>query len=184
MDEETWKAVPGWENFYEVSDEGRVWSRVGDRFLRQSPNNRAYLKVSLSNPRWPSVHVAHLVAIAFIGPRPEGLMVLHNNDDKWDNRLPNLRYGTHSDNVADAVQNDRWKRGSRVGMRVGLKSPRWIDVDEVAIHKLRSQGLTCESIGKELGVSRFTVSRVLRSARHRSKYSHNIGGDYGPPSWS
>ena len=54
------------------------------------------------------VHVA--VAAVFIGPRPPGLLVLHNNGDFRDNRAVNLRYGTAKDNYEDAVLHGTRKR--------------------------------------------------------------------------
>ncbi|MGV7585255.1 HNH endonuclease [Mycobacterium kansasii] len=39
------------------------------------------------------------------GPRPHGLMTLHNDDDPSNNHLVNLRYGTHKENRHDAVRN-------------------------------------------------------------------------------
>ena len=49
--------------------------------------------------------VHHLVAQAFIGDRPEGQLVLHWDDDKRNNNVENLRYGTHKENIADAYRN-------------------------------------------------------------------------------
>jgi hypothetical protein len=56
------------------------------------------------------VMVHHLVAAAFLGPRPEGALVLHKNDIKADCRVRNLRYGTHADNMADRKRNGDHRR--------------------------------------------------------------------------
>ncbi len=45
-----------------------------------------------------------LVAAAFIGPRPDGMDTCHNNGDKTDNRLDNLRYDTKSANAFDTLK--------------------------------------------------------------------------------
>ncbi len=51
---------------------------------------------------------------AFVGQVPEGNIVRHLNDVKWDNQLDNLAYGTLSENYWDAVDN-----GNRVpGLQV------------------------------------------------------------------
>lgn len=51
--------------------------------------------------------VQSLVLEAFVGPRPEGLLALHRNDDCRDNRVENLYWGTRTDNQHDRVRNGR-----------------------------------------------------------------------------
>src|SRR3546814_4878852 len=46
-------------------------------------------------------YVHDLVTEAFIGPKPRGLEVCHNNGTRNDNRLVNLRYDTRSANAMD-----------------------------------------------------------------------------------
>lgn len=112
---EQWKPIPGFEQYYEVSDHGRVRSfdRVGTRgngvtyrrkgrMMKQSPYSAGHLMVRLSvnaNQRLWRVH--RLVMLAFVGSCPEGMEVCHENGDPTDNRLGNLRYDTHSSNMLD-----------------------------------------------------------------------------------
>lgn len=49
------------------------------------------------------IPVHQLVALAFIGPRPDGMDVCHNNGDGQDNRPGNLRYDTRTSNNRDTV---------------------------------------------------------------------------------
>ena len=103
---ECWKPVKGFES-YQISDHGRLRSKVG-RLMRPSKLRRGHLRVSLNRDKTRfSFQVHHLVLIAFVAPRPEGLEGLHNNDDPADNCFKNLRWGTHSDNMKDAVKNGR-----------------------------------------------------------------------------
>ena len=44
-----------------------------------------------------------LVAAAFIGPRPDGLLIRHLDGNPRNNRVGNLQYGTGSENQRDAV---------------------------------------------------------------------------------
>lgn len=108
--DEQWKPVPGWEGRYSVSDQGRVRSedqvittkagvkkRLRGRMLVQSHVGRPNVKIG----RGPGVFVHRIVASAFLGPCPEGMVVCHNNGDPEDNRLVNLRYDTMSGNMRD-----------------------------------------------------------------------------------
>lgn len=46
-----------------------------------------------------------LVLLAFVGPCPDGMEACHANDIPTDNRLANLRWGTHADNMRDRIEN-------------------------------------------------------------------------------
>lgn len=108
--------VPGFEG-YEVSDLGRVRSldrEIRGRFypgqvLSQTLDPKGYPVVTIGSrgsSRTPArVHV--LVMLAFVGPCPPGLEVLHADDVKANNVLGNLRYGTRTSNQHDAVLNGR-----------------------------------------------------------------------------
>lgn len=102
---EIWCPVVGYEGHYEVSDLGRVRSvKHGTRMLRPSTAGRGYLAVHLSlSGRVRTCYVHHLVAEAFIGPRPDGLEICHGNGDIRDARAENLRYDTHHANMRDSL---------------------------------------------------------------------------------
>ena len=113
-DIEVWRDVIGREGEYQVSNLGRVRSldrtivykngrlvhRKG-KVLSQG-NSGGYKFVNLGDGNSKKVHV--LVAEAFIGIRPDGLDVCHNDGDKTNNRLSNLRYGTRSENNLDGYE--------------------------------------------------------------------------------
>ena len=109
---EHWVPVPGFETKYEVSNEGRVRNSRG-RILATQPGGRRnnYLRVMLqiwkgkvkAKQRFAYIH--HVVLEAFVGPRPNGAVVCHRNDDGHDNRLANLYYGSQEDNEQDKYIN-------------------------------------------------------------------------------
>lgn len=122
MDEQ-WLPVVGYEGYYEVSDWGNVRSLprqgtlynggtrwYGGKLLALSNSgNNGYLRVHLSRKNKTRHHlVHHLVMFAFIGPRPfKGADILHEDDNKTNNHLSNLRYDTHSANEREKVQHGR-----------------------------------------------------------------------------
>lgn len=120
---ERWLPIPGYEGIYEVSDAGRVRSldrlnargrRLAGKLRSLSVMPSGHLTVALNAHRvrrtW-SVH--HLVLMAFVGPRPEGMEACHWNDEPSDNRLENLRWDTRSANQADSVRNGTHAMASR-----------------------------------------------------------------------
>lgn len=125
---ETWIPVPGARG-YAVSDGGRVRSldriklvcqrtRAGKKIrlrrtlrgkiLRAGIASHGYKTVSLSGV----THTVHsLVARAFLGDPAPGQIVCHNNGDRLDSRLENLRYGTAKENNHDMVAHGTRTRG-------------------------------------------------------------------------
>lgn len=88
---------------YEVSDRGRV-RRIATGRLISIYTGDHYSKVRLKIDKPATKNVHQLVAEAFLGPRPEGMEVCHNNGDHHDNRLDNIRYDTHSNNQRDQAK--------------------------------------------------------------------------------
>jgi len=94
--DEVWARIPD-RHGYEVSTKGRVWDRYRDRLVSQRADPKGYA-IALDT----GVH--RLVARAFYGPRPEGLVVRHLDGNPQNNCLENLTYGTHSENLLDQVR--------------------------------------------------------------------------------
>jgi hypothetical protein len=147
---ERWKAVPGYEGWYEVSDRGRVRSmeRVTchghtrkQRVLRPGYDRGGYLKIDLSRNNVQCTRLLHqMVLEAFVGPRPEYLQACHNNGVRDDNRLTNLRWGTVSDNAIDRNMHSR-------GTEREHASPRAI-LTAADVRFIRSCGLPAAEIRK------------------------------------
>ena len=116
---ETWCPVVGFEDYYEVSDKGRVGSlarevshprsgllHIKARLLKPIiAHTTGYPRVTLNRDGVGSYHHVHrLVTAAFIGPLPEGWHTRHINGNPIDNRLENLTYGTPSENQQDRLR--------------------------------------------------------------------------------
>jgi hypothetical protein len=114
---ENWKPIVGYEGRYEVSDQGRVWSHVSKRLLRQSIGRGArsgYKRVGLPRDghEW-IVEVHRLVLDAFDRPRQGDEVCRHLNGDPTDNRLENLRWGSRRENNHDTVRHGRHPSASK-----------------------------------------------------------------------
>lgn len=108
---ERWLPIPGYEGIYDVSDLGRVrsWAPWRDtpvpRQRRFYVRPTGHLAINLcNNGDDKSVTVHRLVMLAFVGPKPNGLETRHLDGDPTNNRLTNLVYGTHSENMYDRVR--------------------------------------------------------------------------------
>jgi len=154
MSEEEWRPVVGYEGSYEVSDLGRVRSlpRNGTRreivILRAFRDCTGYHRVNLRRIGIVQRGVHQLVAAAFIGPRPKGMMVCHWDGDCGNAALENLRYGTAKENAADRQRHGKYGK-------LSLREAREI--------KLLGRRMTQSALGEKFGVSRSTIRRYLRS---------------------
>jgi hypothetical protein len=98
---------------YRVGDDGSFWSRIrhrrGDQVwygdwkrLEPTPQYWGHIAVRVGRIGYRFVH--RLVLEAFVGPCPEGMECRHLDGDPANNRLENLRWGTHRENAADQVR--------------------------------------------------------------------------------
>ncbi len=108
---ERWLPLPGYEGLYDVSDHGRVRSwhpwrshpvpRERSQYVR--PDGHMGVGLNKNGVQW-SAKVHLLVMSAFVGPRPDGMETRHLDGDPANNVLPNLAYGTKSENALDSVR--------------------------------------------------------------------------------
>lgn len=97
--EQDWKPWPKDPRIL-VSDEGDVLSyRSGSwKRLKQTDGGR-YLTVGINNPTGKSYLVHRLVAETWIPKESEDLEVNHINGNRYDNRVENLEWITHQENI-------------------------------------------------------------------------------------
>lgn len=98
----TIKPIPGLEDRYSVSSDGRIYSHINNRFLKPGLNNGWYIQVVLigADGHRNVRRIHRLVANAFLD-KPSGskLDVNHKNGIKSDNRASNLEWCSRSENV-------------------------------------------------------------------------------------
>lgn len=168
---EEWRAVPGFEGLYEVSDLGRVRSldrvidspgsprgyprRIKGRMLRAVPRPDGYLQFSLEGEG----RLAHVcVAEAFHGARPPGHVVCHGNDIRHDNRASNLSWGTPKENSRQMLERGRAAQGEKGGMAK-------LRTSEVLAIRAQAGTRFQKDIGADYGVGQQCIQRILARKR-------------------
>jgi len=173
MNNEFWKDIPGFEGIYAASTQGRVRSlkriairsdgrtqKVPGRILKQQKNDNNYLCVRLSKNKSSKIYRVHrIVLITFVDVfcLKGFLDACHNDGDKQNNFLDNLRWDTRRNNHADKI-----KHGTHVyGSRSTLSK---LTEEEVAeMRRLVTLGLkTQKELVEMFGVTKSNVSAIIR----------------------
>ncbi len=96
--------IPGFID-YAAGDDGSIWSRAKGEWTRLKINDKkhGYFRLLIKKKY---VYVHTLVLLAFRGKPEEGQECRHLNDNKEDNRLANLTWGTPTENQDDRRRND------------------------------------------------------------------------------
>ena len=162
-----WMDIPGYEGLYQASNYGEIKSldrvikrsngktiKWKGRILKQAiSNGYKYVNLGISNTQ----HVHVLVASAFLGKRPDGMDVCHNNGDKQDNRVENLRYATRSENNLD-----KYNLYGRVSYNQSLDENKVI-----AIRKMLKEGLSQHEIARLFGVCKNTITQIKQGKTYK-----------------
>lgn len=168
---------------YAVSSVGDVWtckSRNGRgltrrwRKLKAQKGRSGYTRVKLSNFSRINVryaNICHIVLETFRGPRPDGMVCRHLDDNKRNSRLDNLCWGTCSENSKDCVRNghnpvvrsgkDSWRGSAK------LTAQQVLDVRQKS-----ANGHSFVELAKIYGVKASAISSIVTG----KSWNHLTGG--------
>ena len=167
---ELWQPVVGYEDLYEVSNQGRVrslprpgkqrpWRIYGGKLLKATFNHH-YLVVGLQGK---SRAVHSLVAEAFLGPRPDGMVVRHGPNGPLDNSVENLSYGTQRQNIHDKNRDGTWQIADTAARRI-------LTSDQVkVIYQSTEQSPV---LAEHYGVDQTTIRKIWRRKNWASVTRH------------
>jgi len=110
MNNEIWKDIINYKEFYQVSNLGNV-KRIKDNYNKSINRNTksirsdGYIAVKLHrNNIGKSFMIHRLVLEAFVGPCPDKMECRHLDGNRQNNNLKNLKWGTHKENIKDMIR--------------------------------------------------------------------------------
>ena len=130
--------------------------------LKARPNCTGYKIYSISYGGKTKTVKAHVeVATAFIGSRPKGYQVAHENGDRMDARASNLSYKTRAQNEQDKLRHGTAMIGDR------NHQCKLSDADLVVVRQRLERGDMQKQIAEDFGVSTTLICKIHRG-RHRT----------------
>jgi hypothetical protein len=111
---------PGYDlSQYSITEDGRVWSNISNRFLKGLIKPDGYHMVFL-NKKWFYIHRLIAFTYLIIPDNWEELEVNHHDMNKSNNHYSNIEWMTHKENLIEAHKLKKW---SGCGREKGFKIP-------------------------------------------------------------
>ena len=136
----------------------RFWEKVPFRpaqgcwEFHGSDNGKGYRSFYVNRrERW----YAHRMSWALSNNRliPEGLVVMHQCDNRGCVRPSHLRLGTYKENTADMLEKGRWING---GAKLSAA------IAEEVRERYAAGGISQQRLGADYGVTQVTISHITR----------------------
>lgn len=175
---EQWKPIPGYEGYYEASTlgvirsvdrivpQGNRTSRQKSKVLKYAMDAKGYPKVALKKlDSFKTFTVHRLIALTFLGERPQGYQINHKSGVKTDNCVYNLEYCTQSENALHSYRTGLQKprKGSLNGMAI---------LTDQAVKEIREYVANCgkryygrDELAKKYGVSSSHIKDIVSGRR-------------------
>jgi NUMOD4 motif/HNH endonuclease len=183
---EEWRSIDGYALRYEVSSLGRVRSldridaagnKIKGRILKPRVHSGGYVRVNLCDGRARDFFIHRLVLEAFRGPCPQNMEGCHNDGDKQNNTLTNLRWDTCKENSADKKLHGTQPVGD---LHYTRRRPEWVRrggrasgamlnlIDVERIRDLGANGCTYAAISTWIGATTETnIGLIIRRVSWR-----------------
>lgn len=108
--EEIWLPIKNYENLYDVSNLGRVYSHRTKKILKPSEDKVGYKRTTLQKTHRKDVkrfYIHQLVAIAFLENQENKKYINHKDENKSNNNVDNLEWVTHKENCNFGTRNKK-----------------------------------------------------------------------------
>lgn len=166
--DEIWKAAHDLEGFYEISNHGnlrRIYATknfpIIPSLLSPKKDSRGYVKATVYRDREKlTIRIHSLVALAFLGERPEGHQINHIDGNKENNLSSNLEYVTPSRNRGHAFE-----IGLQSSKGINHSQAKLCDEDVIEIRRLYNTEIGQTQLARKYNLHQTTIFGIVRNKR-------------------
>jgi len=158
------KPIIGYEGIYDITTDGKVYSRRIKKNMKTFINNSGYEVIDLTNKGKVKKHLVHrLVAHHFVQGYGEGKEVNHKDSNKLNNHYTNLEWVTRKENVRHSIEKGSFnvKKAQEVAQKKNRKPVAMVD-SEGEILKIFDSAKEAE---EKTGSKRSKISMVCNGHR-------------------
>lgn len=149
--------IPNFPNYF-ATDTGQIVSMRGKnaKIRKTKINKGGYEIVIMSFDKVETTRSVHtLVLEAFVGPRPAGMHACHNDGNKTNNHLSNLRWDSAKSNSDDRRKHETDNIGTRNGRN---------KLSEAQVINIRNQnaiGVDMKTLAQQFGVTYQQIKHIV-----------------------
>ena len=159
----TWKSISEFPN-YQINKLGEVMNTKTNFVLKETQFKNGYCGYGLSNDNGSKQRMTHrLVALTFI-TNPENLPTVNHKDlDKTNNKLSNLEWASHSDQIKHSFENNK-NRKKLIGIKIIQ-----ITLDNKDIKQFNS----IKEAEKELNIKEIIINKIYKNEDLSFKFKYS-----------
>jgi len=169
---EEWKDAIGFEGLYRVSSFGRIESqdrispttgrKLYGKIIKQSKHSKGYKRISIRDKNFNRCFdfTHRVVAKAFIPNLENKSEVNHIDGDKTNNKVSNLEWVTHGENMAHAGEMDLMKKGdNHYFSKLSIEDVKYIKSNYIP----RDKELNSYSLARKFNVSQTVIMDIINN---------------------
>lgn len=174
---EEWRDVVGYEDYFQVSNKGEIFSKRSKKILKLHLRKNGYVtfctRLSGRNSKALTFKVHRLVAMAFIDNPNNKPIINHKDSIRSNNCVENLEWVTYKENVEHCILAGRFPY--RYGEDNNQSKLTEKDVLFIREHfKSRHREFGARALGRKFGVNKNTIMAVVKYESWQSIYSYSI----------
>lgn len=158
------KDVKGFEGLYSVDENGRVYSKRRNGYIKPVTMNGRYQYVHLLNKKDgidKTVRLHRIVAEAFIANPNNYTQVNHINGNKCDNRAANLEWCNAYQNMRHAINAGLWNTKGEHNPSAKLTAEQVKKIRKEYIRGSKAHGTV--ALGAKYGVSSVMIGKIVNN---------------------